>query len=711
MTTSGSYDYTSVPDGTLYIDLNPAADPENREFLRAWTQDEADVFAGARMERPSVTEMAVGVRNGSGMSNASLVGKYWLAGFSTQYFDAAGDRYVATLFGYAEFDGAGSGSFTALVTYRETGAGDFFRDLDSFTFTYSVGSNGDFNLTWEDGTILHGTAAAAGDFVAAAEYDSPGQFEGELAMFLFTRQGDGLLPSAFAGSWYGGDLGAGFEGTSSTQHFYFADRLRALSDTQGVNLLEFAFRDTWDANPEGETGEELEGEPALVAPQGYVLGDTSPPELAGAIGSTRRFMLVVPTWPAGDSGNQDDQMLGMVLRNCAFYSQGSLDQRYNTANLTYEYISPQIPPVADEEAMNWVGAIDFTPTTPATLRGDIFLASGTAFSAAGQRKMWKKEPGKGGDTDVVNEPEFNGGYALAGDGRTYVFDSGSKGINVLLGQTAPHGEAAMLRTPFVDGMFTQHTVLTRATSIAPAPTGDYFLCEFCLGIESGTAQTTSRVTRGTITVATAGSFTGSLDFHQRWEDGRPDVDTSDPAVTGIYSIAADGTITVTPTGGLPLGGVVTPDASAIFLVDDSLSSLNICFTVLLRKNALGTGVSTAGAFSMLALEHEFTDTVIYPPAAAAEMGQIEATARTNSAAEVGFLAGVRSNEDSFPFVEGGFEPGFGWATASDGALTITVPETPPEILRGGVAANGRYACAIPGDMVPDGTGSFLFLRQ
>jgi hypothetical protein len=328
--------------------------------------------------------------------------------------------------------------------------------------------------------------------------------------------------------------------------------------------------------------------------------------------------------------------------------------------------------------------------------------------------MWKKEPGLGGDTDVVNEPEFNGGYALAGDGRTYVFDAGvTKGIQALLGQTAPHGEAAMLRTPFVDGSLTQHTALTRATAMAPVPTGDYFLCEFNLGIESGTAQTKSRVTRGTMTVATAGTFTGSIDTHERYEDGRPDFNGSDPAATGTYAIAADGTITVTPTGGTSLGGIVTPDASAIFLVDDSLNSLNVGFTVLLRKNALGTGVDTAGAFSMLGLEHAFLNTALYPPAALADTGQIDGTAHTNSAAEIGLLAGFRSNENSFPFVDAGFQSGLGWAVAGDGALTLTVPGPPPqvEILRGGVSANGRYACAIPGDMVPDATLKLFFMRR
>jgi len=48
---------------------------------------------------------------------------------------------------------------------------------------------------------------------------------------------------------------------------------------------------------------------------------------------------------------------------------------------------------------------------------------------------------------------------------------------------------------------------------------------------------------------------------------------------------------------------------------------------------------------------------------------------------------------------------------SDGALTLTVPGAPPEIIRGGVSDNGRYAVLIPGDTAPDETLRFFFLRR
>jgi hypothetical protein len=710
--TNGNYDYASFPDGTLHITLNPAADPENREFLRVWTQDEADVFAGGRIERRYVTEMNVGVRNGTGLSNASLSGKYWMAGLFTQYLDPAGDRYNGSAFGYAEFDGAGAGSLNMLLTNRETGDPGYFREFTPHTFTYTVAANGDFDMVWEDGTILHGTVAAAGDFAAAVEFDSPGLLEGELAMFLFTPQANGVLISSLAGSWYGGDFGAAIEGTNYDEYFYFADRLRTLTDTQGVTLIDTVYNDTWDLFPEGEVVEEPEGVPVFVAPQGYLVGNDDPVQMVGVLGGTRRFLLLAPSWPMGDFGDQDDQMIGMVLRNCAYFSQGSLDQLYNTANLTYEYMSPQSPPVADEEAMNWVGTIDFTPTMPVNLGGMPFLASGRAFAAGGTRKMWKKEPGLGGDSTTVNEPDFDGGYAIAGDGRTYVFAPTDEPglLDPLLGQTTPHGEAAMLRTSFVPGEPTWHSVLARQTTTAPTPSGDYLLSQFCIGLESGTAQTKSRINRGTVNILTNGNWSGSIDTHERYEDGRAHFNGTAPS-SGTSAINADGTITVTPSGGLPLRGMVTPDGSAIFLVDDSPNSLEVCFTVMLRKNAQGTGVNTDGSFSMLALEHEFSNTGLYPPASAAATGQIEAFARTNSAADLGVLVGFRDNEFGTPYVEGGFGAGFVWTVAGDGGLTFATPGTSPETMLGQVSANGRYACVIPGDPTPDNTSKLFFMRR
>jgi len=720
VTSSGTYGYAAFPNGTMFLNLDPAADPEAAEFLRVWTQDEGDVFAGSRMEKPGFAELTVGVRNGSGMNNASLRGNYWFAGLATQYFGSNSDRFFASLLGYAEFDGAGHGSCSLLLSYRETGAPDYYRELFSLTFTYSVASNGNLTLTWDDGTIFRGTLAQAGDFATLVEYDSPGDYEGELGIFFLTKQGNGLMPTSLAGSWYGGGLGTQIEGSGIDEHVYFADRVRALCDTQGVSLMEFADRAISESDTEGHPEESLDSTMYSMSPVGYVAVDWAPPQFLGVVGASRRCQLVAPTWPFGGGSDQNEQICGVLFRNGAFYSQLSLPQAYNFVSLEQFYGNPNSPPAPDEMLFNVSGRMIFDPAVPALLDGMPFLASGIATIPAGPVKIVTRD--NTGSVNVSDEavyPDSIGGYALAGDGRTYLFTSAAApailaqvdGENeIWMGQTPPHGDVVMLRVPFQDYTQTGVIALTRETTAAPTVTGDYNVCEFELGFDTTPSPppSTPGVARTLMSFnnPTAGSFVQDVQWYSPREDGTFSIG-SVTASPGTFTINTNGTAAIVGTGP-PDVGIVAPDGSALFMVNLDSSESVVKFDVYVRKNAAGTGVDTDGAFTVFALQHSFLDTTSFPPAAAAQVGQFEIMARTNSVVDIGAAICVRTNLDYSVYLSGEFQPGISWTVAGDGSLAISDPGM---FLRGGVSDNGRYACVIPGDTAPDDVLHFFFLRQ
>ena len=219
--------------------------------------------------------------------------------------------------------------------------------------------------------------------------------------------------------------------------------------------------------------------------------------------------------------------------------------------------------------------------------------------------------------------------------------------------------------------------------------------------------------RGVITLAdpVPGSFTGSLDSFERWEDGT-EANNSDPAAAGTYVVNTDGTVTVTPAGGTPLGGIATPDGAAMFLVDDSLNSPRVSLTVLVRRNLAGTGVDTAGSFGLFTLGHEILNPATFPPAAEADVGLAEGIVRTNGTVDGDFLVGIRLNTDVVPLVGGAFNPAMTLTVAGDGALALVIPGPgPAETLRGGVSNNGRYAALVSGDTQPDDTFFSFYMRR
>ncbi|MHC4222833.1 MAG: IPT/TIG domain-containing protein [Planctomycetota bacterium] len=721
VTDTGLWEYVMLPDGVIWVDQTPGeTDEDLRRFVRAWMQDEADVFVGGVVERDSDTSAFVGIREASGMRNSDLFGTYWVSGVTHTYEDGTGARTFRTFFGPAQFDGQGAGSVAFLVTERESGEPGYGRALQALPFNYAVAANGTFTLSieLEDRPVpFQGSLTQQADFAAGVLLGD----EGELGMLVMTERGHGRVPSAAEGSWYGGTLAMSLSGAQNLEHGYVSGRNRLLTDVAGVTLFENLMRQTSDTDTDGDPEEGVDAFRLVVDPAGRIRGRDDPLEVLGALGDSQRFFVIAPQFPFGDEDEQTEQLFGLVLRNCAHYSKAGLEQEFNFVSMSQQYMSPADPPSPSEELHNIRGRMDFSPAQTVSIDGMLFLKSGTVDTPGGTRHtVMRDSNGFRVAPDPTQGPAMAGGYAVAGDGRLYVFDleplsngtarlAQNSSLDALLGQVTPHGEAAVLRDPVAEGHPNSCTVLARRTTTAPRVLGEYLSGGVGLGFDSPPtpAMGYGEVTRELVTFTGAGTLTLDTEWFRSNEDGTTSTGNAS-GLPGTFSVSTEGTISIDYTGIARSDGIVTPDGSAIFAVNLDPSQPWITWSVYVLKTASPGSANAVGSFAMGGLEQEYDDSSSFPPAARARTRLTEGVVRSGSTeADVGSTGGTFRNTEADPDADGIMEIGMGLTVDPDGSMSVTAAMG---VLKGGVSADGRYAFLIPGDP-PAAVHDLLLFRR
>jgi len=702
--------YGVLPDGAFWLDLTPAEPiPENHELRRGWIQEQGDIFALHAVQTPARTALCVGMRAVNGMNNASVAGTYWLAGLTHMYAGGGPGRDVITLFGSVQLDGTGQASANMLASDRETGSGSFGRLLAPATFTYNMSSDGRITVTDSEGTVFQGSFTGSSDFAVLLEQGS----DGELAMFFLVRRGFGMRRSSLRGSWYGASYGYDLTGTLLDSHTYEDAGTSALGDLTGVTLIEELRRSSSDTALVCVPDERLEAGFLTAGPAGLLFDEAAPSSfVVGAVSGSDRVMIVQDHALLDNDATENNQDLGILFRNCSRFTQASIAPQYNSVTMTHDYFDTNFPP-SNEVMTNTRGTFIFDPPTPVFFGARPFLASGTVLIPGGPTKIaaW--------DSGQITTADFQGGYAVLGNGRLYILGDVavldqrrlSQNFTVqfpALGQLAPHGDAAFLRTYGRQGVLAGWTILARAAINATLPSGDYTYTDFCLGWDF-TCTRVASAQRGMISVddPTPGSFSGTLDKFERLEDGTETTTTGNPA-PGTYVATADGKVTITPAGSTPFEGVFTPDGSLIVFADTSVNSVRVCLGVMTRRNTTPTPPPLAGFTGLLGAAHWVPNGLTVPPVAATDVSEGVQTL-TPTTGLLGGLTFERQNIiDPAVLLIAGLDPGIAVTVSPDGTLAATALG---DSLRGGVSDNRRYASLVPGDPTPNDTAIFFLLGR
>ena len=156
---NGSFTYTVGDDGSLTVFTDS-------ETLRGIISQDGNVLTLAltTTDEPGII---VGIKKSTGMTNASLRGKYIISQFADEItYSGSADHPVAML-SEISLDGVGNGTYQDL--YTSSG------DLDTGSFTYAVADDGSLTI-FSDGDVLHGIISSDGSVFALSftTGDEPG---------------------------------------------------------------------------------------------------------------------------------------------------------------------------------------------------------------------------------------------------------------------------------------------------------------------------------------------------------------------------------------------------------------------------------------------------------------------------------------------------------------------------------------------------------
>ncbi|MFQ5653327.1 MAG: IPT/TIG domain-containing protein [Planctomycetota bacterium] len=689
ITETGPASYALLADGSVWFDLDPTVAP-GVEILRGTIDRRASVIGGGLVEVPGRTGLTVGVRKGSGLSNVSLLGTWWVAGMFHRYDDATGARKVNTFFATAVLDGQGSGSVAGRLLEKQPGASapDLSTDL-FYSLTYSVSGDGTFTLIVDSETTLEGSVSPDGGFCGAVTLGA----DGELGMMLMVRRGFGLPQSAMAGNWGGGSLA--FQ-TSGTEPTYLSSRESALLDAAGGTLSRKTWRAVRPSEPLGRAVAGLDGDSASLAPSGRITAADL--RRVAVVGADRRLALVLL---------EDELMLGLLAHRPGYYSEHSLAGEHHRTSLRHSDPVLSSPPAMLEELECSHGTVGLDPVTPFVLpaglpgAGTPLLLTGTAFVSSGPRKLLQRDWGGDLVTDTSATGDLVIGYTVMGDGAVLLFEGAPTGLGFVEGFLRPDGDSALIHNPAGEHIGSTlagapDTFLMalgrRAVSVPPVGV-EYRLGALSMGFQGiGTILRTSTATRGVLALdsPSAGLYGGSAETLTALEDGS--TLPSPIPLQGSWSMSLTGEITVMQGGASILSGFVTPDGEAMFLVDVDPASTDVALSVLLRQPASAPALPPA--LSILTVAEEFVWIPTFPPAEdrfslTRGVGSID-----TGLIDVGFDALETSNNQPAPLFGCELSRGNVIAAQAGGLLTVT---TDSGVLRGGVSAGGRHGFLLPGE--------------
>lgn len=227
-TFSESFAYSHAIDGSVFFGSAPKSPGSSQAVFQISSDQE--VLLGQIVDT-SEPRFLLGLRAGTGLSNADLSGEYAVATlFQAQNPDQSETGVTGSLetdvgFGSVTFDGS---SFTSFQNVRNLGAFGSLTRTRSTTGTYSVASDGRVTLSSDEDQSIgaispDGRIGFVVTFVHSKEEIAPGEFGfDEVGMSIFVRKGTTPpTPDALEGDWflgeYGGRLSGQFAPLTSTQ--------------------------------------------------------------------------------------------------------------------------------------------------------------------------------------------------------------------------------------------------------------------------------------------------------------------------------------------------------------------------------------------------------------------------------------------------------------------------------------------------------------
>jgi hypothetical protein len=363
-----------------------------------------------------------------------------------------------------------------------------------------------------------------------------------------------------------------------------------------------------------------------------------------------------------------------------------------------EFFDTGEPPPYTEEVTQYFTIVSFFPSLDLTIEGDSHEGIGVARQVSDRMEKIVARFADG-TVDVVtpeSEPWRQGGYAVAGDGRMYLFlyedqqleANAEQLMETLIGDLTPDGDVAVLRLPKgrpADGL----AVLVPDVEADVPVAGEYRFGEFVLGYEGEVpAYGVARGSRGQLDFDGEGGFLGSIDVFMSLEYGGTDSEHVD--FSGSYDVAGN----LLQWG--DLFGVLTPDGSALFSVDLSAESREVALTIALR--APDGAVASAGDFRQASLYHEY-DLVKGAPAGGPALFE---TGHGNFGVRDTFdsAAGYVQHFNTTPFAE---YTELGQDLFADASLAVNAdgsvswPAFDNTVMRGSFDATARYLFLVPTD--------------
>lgn len=156
------------PDGVVHLNTNPGSQTtppkgylsQNREYLvvRHPTVWEPGVYDDIQIQ------IALGIKQGSGLDNSSLSGTYHLRVMEA-YDTSTPDRSAATYWGTITFDGSGNWTIDDASAHNSDGTTE---NALNDTGTYAVSDDGSLTFTPSSGEIRYGQLSSNGNVMYAS---------------------------------------------------------------------------------------------------------------------------------------------------------------------------------------------------------------------------------------------------------------------------------------------------------------------------------------------------------------------------------------------------------------------------------------------------------------------------------------------------------------------------------------------------------------
>lgn len=681
-------DYALFEDGRLWFDSSYGT-------VQARVTAEADVMTYGHIATPGTHTMGVGIRRGSGMSDASLAGTWHIAAFGHEFDSDGSGRFVYSSLGIAEFDGAGAGTTSLLsAEFEGDGEGEYDRTPDLAGFAYSVNADGTLTMTVPDPEggatlVIDGIVAQRGDLAVGLGVR---QGEGDTVLVMMTPRGRGLVPDCAHGTWTGATFDYDYEGS----HWYATERLRIMTDAEGAALIDVEGR----SSEEPGVYEDIFLDRLPVNPNGILGG--GPAGVFGFMSPSRRFMVFLPTdFEAGPDANWIEFLgEGLLLRQPSFYSKHSIAGRHPMVGMSKEFFSPDDPPPYSEEVSQFLTVVSFLPDQGLVVEEDSHEGIGVARQVSERMEKYVTRFADGSLQVFVPEdqdPWRQGGYAVMGDGRMYLFlyedqqlsASASQLLDMLVGDLTPDGDVAVLCLPKGVPARAMAVLVPESETDVPVD-GLYNFGQFDLGyVGDDPARGIARAGRGVLDFdAGEGTYAGSIDAFTSYEYGGTDSDYSE--FSGGFEVAGSF------FGSGDIVGIMTPDGSAMFNLNFDPEIAEINLSIALRAP---TGpVASVGRYRQTEMYHRY-EVVIEPPAAGPAM--FEAGSGNFSVRQT-FDASfqVVQNFNTAPFedfteIEQELYADASLAVNADGS--ITWPLFSGLALRGSFDATARYLFLVPTD--------------